>query len=230
MAIKYEAVVPWGRSYQEYRDMFHLTETDLTKKILGCGDGPAGFNAVMARQGRKVVSIDPLYQFDAAVIEKRIAETYQTVISQTRQNQDKFIWTQIKDVDALGKIRMAAMREFLADYPAGRQENRYLCAELPALPFGDAQFDLALSSHFLFLHADHLSLDFHLEAIREMLRVSREVRIFPLLDVNGIRCPHVDEVIAKYQRAGYHAAEVKVNYEFQKEGNRMLKIWRGEAA
>ncbi len=44
MSIKYSTVVPWGRSYNEYLDMFNLNKSDLGKKILGCGDGPASFN------------------------------------------------------------------------------------------------------------------------------------------------------------------------------------------
>jgi len=62
MAFKYDAVVPWGRSFDEYQRMFALTEDDLSSRVLGCGDGPAGFNAEMFQLGRRVVSCDPLYQ------------------------------------------------------------------------------------------------------------------------------------------------------------------------
>jgi hypothetical protein len=37
MSFKYQSVVSWGRSYQEYVDMFSLTEADLNK-ILECGE------------------------------------------------------------------------------------------------------------------------------------------------------------------------------------------------
>ena len=40
-----DQVVPWGRSFDEYRRMFALTDADLSRVILGCGDGPASFNA-----------------------------------------------------------------------------------------------------------------------------------------------------------------------------------------
>lgn len=224
MKIKYESVVPWGRTFEEYVDMFSLTETDLDKSILGCGDGPASFNYTMKEKGKELISIDPIYQFTKDEIAKRIDETYQDVIEQTEQNKDKFIWTTIKDVEDLGRIRMSAMEKFLADYDLGKQENRYLYAMLPNLPFENKQFDLALSSHFLFLYTDNLSLEFHIEAIDEMLRVAREVRIFPLLDLNGVRSLYVDEVINKYSEIGYSVNEVIVDYEFQKGGNTMLKI------
>jgi len=224
MTFKYESVVPWGRSYQEYVDMFGLSEVDLNKTILGCGDGPASFNCIMNKSGKRVTSIDTIYQLNKEQIEKRINETFHVVISQTRVNQDKFVWTKIKNVDELGEMRMSAMRDFLDDYDAGKIEKRYLHCELPHLPFADKQFDLSLSSHFLFLYTDNLSFDFHFEAIKEMLRVSKEARIFPLLDFNAVPSPHVSKIIDKFSSMGYCAEEVEVSYEFQKDGNKMLKI------
>lgn len=225
MTIKYEEIVPWGRSFEEYLDMFDLDKEDLSKRILGCGDGPASFNSIMKKQkGKRVVSVDPIYQFAAQEISKRIDQTYQNVMDQTWENQDKFIWTKMKNMDNLGKVRMEAMREFLADYEDGKREERYLFAQLPNLPFEEKEFDLALSSHFLFLYSDNLSFDFHIEAINEMLRVAKAVRIFPLLDVNSKRSPYVDRVMAEYSKMNYDVAEVKVDYEFQKGGNTMLKI------
>lgn len=224
MAIKYESVVPWGRTFEEYINMFNLTQADLEKYILGCGDGPASFNSTMKQKGKKVISVDPIYQFSAKDIEKRIEATYYNVIKQTKKNQDQFIWTKIKNVEHLGEIRMAAMKEFLADYDLGKSEERYVFAQLPNLPFKDKQFDLSLSSHFLFLYSDNLSWEFHVKSINEMLRISREVRIFPLLDVNTRRSAYVDNIINMYIEMGYYVEEVKVNYEFQKGGNTMLKI------
>lgn len=224
MAFKYESIVPWGRSYQEYIDMFNLTESDLNKNILGCGDGPASFNSIMNKKGKKATSIDPIYQINAKEIEKRIEETFHNVIDQTKKNQEKFIWTKIKDVDELGRIRMSAMKEFLMDFEKGKKEKRYIYAELPNLPFLDDQFDIALSSHFLFLYSDNLTYDFHLQAINGMLRVSKEVRIFPILDVNAKTSPYLNKIIGYYRNKNISIEEIKVDYEFQKNGNKMLKI------
>lgn len=38
-------VIPRGRSFEESRRMFALGGDDLAGTVLGCGDGPAGFNA-----------------------------------------------------------------------------------------------------------------------------------------------------------------------------------------
>jgi hypothetical protein len=46
-----DLIVPWGRSFDEYRQMFALTEADLGGRLVGCGDGPASFNAEATRRG-----------------------------------------------------------------------------------------------------------------------------------------------------------------------------------
>jgi hypothetical protein len=224
MAFKYESIVPWGRSFEEYVEMFGLAVSDLDKRILGCGDGPASFNSIMTKNNKNVVSIDPIYGFTAQQISHSIGETFENVISQTRRNQEKFVWEKIKNVDELGAVRMNAMKEFLIDFESGKKENRYIVAELPKLPFDNGQFDIALSSHFLFLYTDNLSLDFHFEAIDEMCRVSGEVRIFPLLDMNANTSKYLGPVEARYVNMGFAVEEVTVDYEFQKGGNKMLRI------
>lgn len=224
MPITYDRVVPWGRSFDEYARMFGLTEHDLTRKIVGCGDGPASFNKTMRERGNPMVSIDPIYQFNAAQIRQRIEETYQQVMEQTRQNADKFLWTTIPSVEELGRIRMNAMTEFLSDYDVGTTEGRYRFEELPSLSFADGAFDLALSSHFLFLYSDNLSEEFHRSAIAEMLRVAREVRIFPLLDLNANKSRYVEPMIAYFSSNGYQVDVLDVDYEFQRGGNKMMKL------
>jgi len=52
-----EGIVPWGRSFNEYQVMFALSATDLQKSILGCGDGPACFNAQLTKAGGHIISI-----------------------------------------------------------------------------------------------------------------------------------------------------------------------------
>ena len=59
--------------------------------------------------------------------------------------------------------------------------KRYVYNELPKLSFKDNSFDLVLSSHFLFLYSEHLSLQFHIDSILEMCRVStKEVKMSTL--------------------------------------------------
>lgn len=224
MAFTLDQVVPWGRSFAEYVAMFNLSGADFGRRILGCGDGPAGFNAECARRGHRVVSADPLYRFSAADIRQRIAATYPEVMEQVRRNADEFAWTHIASVEELGRVRLAAMEEFLADYPAGLGAGRYVEASLPALPFADGEFGLALCSHFLFLYSPHFSEEFHWDSLRELCRVAGEVRVFPLLELGAARSRHLDAVLARLAAAGFAATEEPVGYEFQKGGNRMLRI------
>jgi len=222
MSFTLEKVVPWGRSYDEYVSMFSLSGVDLAKRILGCCDGPAGFNAELTRRGGRVVSVDPVYKFSAGEIEDRIEATYDTVLRETVKNRDEFVWTHIRDADELGRSRMAAMRRFLEDYPDGGE--RYIAGELPALAFMDKEFDLALCSHFLFLYSEHFSLDFHLQSIVELCRVASEIRIFPLLELGARKSRHLDEVMERLSERSYECTVEKVPYEFQKGGNEMLRI------
>src|SRR5215510_1967901 len=96
-----EQVVPWGRSFDEYRAMFVLSDADLGSRVLGCGDGPASFNAVATQRGANVISCDPLYRWNADQIQARIDVTYAEVIEQTRRNSHEFIWDTIGSVDEL---------------------------------------------------------------------------------------------------------------------------------
>lgn len=225
MTFKLENVVPWGRSMQEYVKMFDLKPDELKLKILDCGGGPASFNAEMTQQGYSVISCDPVYQFSATEIAQRVRDTYQTIIDGVKINYDRFVWRDIQSPEELGEIRLAAMNKFVADFPLGLQQARYVTDELPHLSFKSKQFDLVLCSHFLFTYSDNLSLDFHIAAINEMCRVAKEVRIFPLLvQFSGEVSPWLQPVIDEMQNYDYKVEIRQVAYEFQKGGDRLLKI------
>lgn len=209
--------------------MFALTDAELDRRILGCADGPASFNAEATRLGSRVVSCDPLYCCDGVQIRERIAATYDLVLDQTRQNRHEFVWDTIASVEELGRIRMEAMDLFLDDYAAGRTDGRYVDAELPALPFPDGTFELALCSHFLFLYSDHLTEDFHRAAVADLCRVAAEVRIFPLLELGGSRSRHVDDVVSHCRAAGFEASIERVPYEFRRGGDHMMRVRGGVA-
>jgi hypothetical protein len=66
-------------------------------------------------------------------------------------------------------MRMAAMQTFLDDFDA----------------------DLAVCSHFLFLYSAQLGEAFHHAALHELCRISREVRVFPLVAPGGAASPFV---------------------------------------
>lgn len=217
-------IVPWGRSLEEYTAMFNLTPDDLAGSILDCGGGPSSFNAEATLRGTRVVSCDPLYYFSRREIEERIAEVYPLVMNEMRLNHRTFRWDTLISPEYVGEIRMAAMNAFLADYEDGVFEDRYVEERLPKLSFPDQSFDLTLSSHFLFLYSETLSLEFHLAAIREMLRVAREIRIYPLLSMGGAPSPHLRPAIAALRLDGFRVERVPTSYEFQIGATELLRV------
>jgi hypothetical protein len=217
-------VVPWGRSFDEYRRIFALTPRDFAGTILGCADGPASFNAEGTRSGVAIVSCDPLYRFDGPAIRTQIDATYEQIMEQMRGNMSEFVWTAIPSIDALSRLRIRAMETFLSDYDAGKAQHRYIDAELPQLPFETASFDLAICSHFLFLYAAQLTSDFHRAAFDELCRVAREVRVFPLIELGGMPSPHVEPARAHLVSQGFDVTIETVDYEFRRGGNQMMRI------
>ena len=146
------------------------------------------------------------------------------MIAEAGQKPDNFRWQLFRDPDHLVEYRLAAMRRFLADYDPGRAASRYIAAALPKLPFADRQFDLAPCSHFLFLYSQQFDVQFHCEALAELGRVARELRIFPLLDLGCRRSVHVAPACQWLASVGFCAEVVPVDYEFQRGGNEMLRV------
>jgi hypothetical protein len=208
----------------EYAGMFDLSGQDLRKRFIDCAGGPSSFNAEMTAQGRSVVSCDPIYEHDGGEIAERVAETYGPMLDSVGAERDRFVWSRFSNPAHLGEERMRAMSRFLRDYDEGRAEGRYVAAALPDLPFEDGRFDIALSPHLLFLYSDQLTVGFHVDSIVEMLRVAREVRVFPLLDMRGRRSGHLEAVIELLGRRGIAVRVRKVPYEFQQSGDEAMFV------
>ena len=217
---------PWGRNRAEYVSFFELSDQSPGTRILDCAGGPSSFTAEMAQRGEPVVAADPLYSLSRAEIESLIATTRQEMMAGLRAAAARFVWTVYRTPEALEATRLSAMKLFLEDYETGQATGRYLTAALPALPFEDGAFDLALCSHFLFLYGAQFDAAFHLAALRELCRVAGEARIFPLLDLKGAPSAHLPAVRAALSAEGFTCELRPVAYEFQKGGNEMLKITR----
>jgi hypothetical protein len=89
MKFELNKIITWGRSYDEYVNMFSLNDNQLKLKILSVADGPASFNYKLTSKGGNVTSVDPLYQFTSQQIQTRIAEVYDPVLEETRKNKNK---------------------------------------------------------------------------------------------------------------------------------------------
>ena len=226
MAMQLDKVVPFGRSLDEYRQMFSLSEDDLARNIIGVADGPASFNAEMHALGKQVVSVDPLFAFSADDIEWRFYAVVDAIMEQVTTTPDDWVWPYHRSPEHMRQSLINVLARFITDYEAGKTTGRYVVGELPHLDFPDNQFDLAVCSHFLFLYSDHFSYEFHLAAILDMLRVAREVRVFPLMTLRLKPSPYVEPLMQELQSMGYTNQIHTVRYELQRGGNHMLCIKR----
>jgi len=225
--MKLENVVPLGRSLDEYKKMFDLSDLDFDKNIVGVGDGPASVNAELKELGKKYLSVDPVYIFSADEIENKFHQVVDNIFEQIEASPNSWVWSYHENPQALKNTRINVTTKFVADFEQGLQDGRYVSGELPNLHFKDDQFSLALCSHFLFLYSDLFSYEFHLKSVLEMLRIAGEVRIFPLLTLDVNKSDYVNPLIKELENQGYAVTVKKVNYEFQKGGNEMLSVSRG---
>jgi len=202
--------------------MFALTPDYLFGSLLDCAAGPASFNAELTAEGYEVTSCDPLYSRPAEEIRSRVDAAYDTMVTNVKTARHEFVWREFTSPEDLGEARMTALETFLADFPRGTAEGRYLDLSLPHLGFRDREFDFALCSHFLFTYSDRLSTDFHVASIEEMCRVADEARVFPLLKSYGGPSPHLGPSMDALRGRDYRVEIRRVAYEFQRGGDKML--------
>ncbi|HBE20470.1 MAG TPA: SAM-dependent methyltransferase [Cyanobacteria bacterium UBA11149] len=224
MAMELKQVVPFGRSLDEYIKMFNLTQSDLQKSILSVGDGPASFNAEGTKLGYKIKSVDPLYELTGAQIRSRFDEVVDNIIEQIKNSPDDWVWTYHASPDDLRKNRERVIDIFCEDYEIGKNQGRYEIGALPKLKYGDRKYDIGLCSHFLFLYSDQFDADFHFDSICEILRICKEVRVFPLLTLSLMPSPHLQPVLARLEAKGYRCTINNVSYQLQRGGNEMIGI------
>ncbi len=224
MVMNLEKVVPFGRSLDEYIKMFNLTENDFKKSILSVADGPASFNAEGTKLGYKINSVDPLYIFSGEEIKRRFCAVVDDIIKQVENTPNDWVWSYHKSPQNLRKNREKVIALFCADYEIGKKDNRYNIGQLPRLKYDKNQYELGLVSHFLFLYSAHFDQQFHINSIDEILRICREVRIFPLITLQNKISPYLQFIITYLENKGYKCKLEKVSYQLQRGGNQMLII------
>lgn len=219
-------VVPWGRRLSEYRAFFALDDIASRSPILDAGGGPSSFAAEARQAGARVVAADPIYALHNDDIRLRFEETAEAMRTGMRRASYRFNWSYYGSEEAVHRLRREALDLFLGDFERGKAEGRYIPASLPSLPFEGGSFRLALVSHLLFLYGDDLDFCFHLASIRELLRVAEEVRIFPLINLDGLPSSHLPGAAQALRSEGAAVELVDVAFEFQKGATRMLRVCR----
>lgn len=204
--------------------MFELHEESLPASILDCGAGPSSFCPVACERGVQVVAVDPLYRYSAEEIEERFRTVTPRILSMMEENEDQFVFDRFESPEDVVEGRHQSMQRFLDDYTDVEVDGRYRGESIEDVEFDDGEFQLALSSHFLFLYGELLSTDFHLRSVREILRVADEFRVFPLTNLQAESSSHVKPVKEQLTSEGYEFDVRDVDYEFQKNSNQMLII------
>jgi hypothetical protein len=211
-----------SRSYAEYEAMFDLTE--LPGSVLDCCAGGAGFTAEAAARGVDAVAVDPAYELPAAELVDTVRRSLPAGGAIVDEHADRFVWKWYGTPAHKDDLRIEAADRFLQDVSIAPE--RYVPGSLPELPFEDRRFELVLSSHLLFTWADKYDQDWHLAALRELVRVSAsEVRVFPLVQQGaGEPVTYLPELLKELE--GVTAEIRKVPYEFQVGADEMLVLSR----
>lgn len=214
----------WGRALEEYTKMFDLNNLSSSIKILSIADGPSTFNLELRKQEIKVTSVDPIYDLSVDELKKAFKKSYVF-------NKDLFIGNPMNfnfkneiEMEQLLAKRKNTFDNFIEDYAENKSNYHY--GKLPELEFESGSFDLCLCSNLLFIFGHVFDLEFHLESIKEMLRISDEVKIFPLYDINGMESKYLNSVTEVLTTNKYHWAIETNDYHIYKDGNRFLKIQR----
>lgn len=219
-----ERVVFIGRTFEEYLAMFSVSPEELKgKKILDCPAGACSFTAVGNQKGLDITACDIAYYHQGEDLKNKGLQDIEHAMANMEKAKSNYKWDYFKSVEDLKQHRLSALNHCANDMK--ENNKRYVPVTLPELPFKDEEFDVILLAHFLFTYADRLDYEFHIKTLNELLRVAKEeIRIFPLVDLEGKRYEHLNKVITYLSERGLDIEEVKASYEFQANANSMLVI------
>ncbi len=213
-----------GRTFEEYYNMFDLGDLSGNEIILDVASGVSSFCAEANRGGLNVTASDKIYSLSPHEIEQKCKQDLDMIIKQVPNIADLFVWNYFKDIGSLKNQREKAYKLFIEDFRK-YGARRYVPVEYPLTGFGSNQFNISLLSHFLFLYEEHLNYNFHKSTIQELLRItSEEIRIFPIVNLKGRKSSMVDVLMHDRDFGHLQIFIKKVNYEFMKNGNKMMVI------
>lgn len=211
-----------GRTFEEYYNMFDLDDLPGNEIILDVASGVSSFCADANRRGLNVTASDKIYSLSPSEIEQKCKQDLDMIIKQMPGIADLFVWNYFKDIESLKNQREKAYKLFIEDFRK-YGSKRYVPVEYPATDFGSNQFNISLSSGFLFLYEEHLNYDFHKNTILELLRItSQEIRIFPIVNLKGKKSSLVNVLMHDRDFESLQMFIKKVDYEFMKNGNEMM--------
>lgn len=213
-----------SRSFAEYEAMFDLSEQDLIGRVLDCCAGSSSFVTELTDRGGTGVAVDPAYAMARSQLKAAATDSLGDANQIIDHHSAHFVWDWYGTPERRHRMRSEASARFLADID--RRPHHYVAGSLPHLPFTDKSHDLVLCSHLLFTWSTEFDADWHLAAIREMLRVARrEVRIYPLVvQGSGEDVPFLESLLTQLRRSGHDVDTRQVSYRFQRGADAMLTV------
>lgn len=217
-----------GYHLDEYRQMFGLVDVDLNGRLLEYNSGVNAVNAELHARQLSMTSCDPWFALDASALEKKVTADVEQAIRDMKHTLQRYDFRTYGTVDALIEKRRNGIATCLADYDKGRTEKRYLPTQKGLLPFDDDSFDLALSADCFFTGAPDQTVDTHLEQIKALAYVAKEVRIYPLVEKNGQPSLLLGPVLLGLQQGNFAVEIREVDYHLQCGSYAMLRVWARE--
>lgn len=216
----------FGRPYEELLLCFGFEGREIIgKEILECPSGPSSFVAQANKAGALATGVDPMFYRCPDAIEQLAYADFEDMFLKIRSRAEFFVAKTYGSIRESKRIRLAALNQFLVDYRRTYSLNRYVCAELPDLPFLEKSFDIVLCGHLLFIYQSLFDLDFCDQSIQELCRISREeVRIHPIVDGSGNRYKELDILRGRIESLGYSTEILDVDHEFFRGTNQTLRI------
>lgn len=212
-----------ARTYDEYLEMFDLRGEDWRGgTVLDCAAGGASFTAEWNARGGAAVACDPLYGLPAEEQMRAVVGGVERAVANIVAEPERYVWRTFGGPNQHRQARQAAAELFGRDLQ--EHPTRYVPGSLPKLPFGGQFFDLALCSYLLFAYSSALSPDDHVAYARELVRVAREVRIFPLVGFEGDAAHLVDVVESNLCLDGRRVERCSVRYEFLRGATEYLRV------
>ncbi|MEV7781514.1 hypothetical protein [Kitasatospora sp. NPDC088351] len=185
-----------SRPLDEYCGLFGLTRARLAAlpgPLLDCPGGASGLAAEARGLGCRVIAADPAYARPGPEVAAAARAARASMAAAMAARPELYPRPLHRPYDRYLRSWDRACRLFTADAAAHPQQ--YVAAELPRLPFTDGTFALTLSGYLLFAYPERFGPARQVAALTELVRVTApdgEVRVHPLHDGRGRRCPHLD--------------------------------------
>lgn len=216
------------RSYEEYVRMFDLTEAVLKEgRVLDVAAGGSSFIAEANARGYSAIAVDPRYDADVLQWIEEATEEITTSTAKLAKLEGSFDWSYYGSLEGHRAGRERSISLFKEHVLSREGSSSYVYGKLPELPFPDHHFSLVLCSHFMFLYANQFGPEFHIQAIKELMRICKpngEIRIYPLISLNWEPYPELEQLLEGIRMDGGTAELLPSHLPFIPTSDRYLRI------